>query len=83
MSASGTPPGTGATAKAEVHLKPSDPIKSAARQHRKAMLKQKIKPTSADITKYGVSSPLQLLSSNLTFYRQNSHIVEYNRLPVQ
>ena len=85
MSASGTPTGAGATAKAEEPSKPSDPVKDAARQYRKAVLKHKIKLTSADITKYGVSSPLQPLSSNPTPYRQRSHIVElmYDRLPAQ
>lgn len=85
VSASGTPTGAGATAKAEEPLTPSDPVKDAARQYRKAVLKHKIKLTSADITKYGVSSPLQALSSNPTPYRQRSHLVElmYDRLPAQ
>ena len=61
MSASGTPPGVGATAKAEVYLKPSDPVKYAARRYKKTMLKHKVKLISVDITKYGVSSPLQPL----------------------
>ncbi|KZT74323.1 hypothetical protein DAEQUDRAFT_807469 [Daedalea quercina L-15889] len=85
VSASGTPTGAGATAKAEESSRLFDPVKDAARQYRKAVLKRKIKLTSADITKYDVSSPLQPLSSNHIPHRQRSHVVElmYDRLPVQ
>ncbi|KAH9844237.1 uncharacterized protein C8Q71DRAFT_731856 [Rhodofomes roseus] len=51
VSSTGTPTGAGATAKAEEPSKPVDPVKDAARKYRKAILKHKIKLTSADISK--------------------------------
>ncbi|KAI0952130.1 hypothetical protein AcV7_008030 [Taiwanofungus camphoratus] len=51
VSATSTPTGAGATAKAEETLRSSDPVRDASRQYRKAILAQKVKLTSADITK--------------------------------
>ncbi|GBE79674.1 hypothetical protein BKA93DRAFT_758248 [Sparassis latifolia] len=51
VSATGTPTGAGATAKAEEAAAPVDPAKDAARKYRKAILGIKIKLTSADITR--------------------------------
>lgn len=64
VSASGTPTGAGAPAKVEESTTLSDPVENAARQYRKAVLKHKIKLTSADITKYGVSSSMADVERN-------------------
>lgn len=51
VSASGTPTGAGASAKAEEPVRPADSKRDAAREYRKAVLAHKVKLTSADITK--------------------------------
>jgi pre-mRNA cleavage complex 2 protein Pcf11 len=52
VSASGTPTGAGETAKPEESKpEPVDPAKATAREYQKAILSQKIKLTSAGITK--------------------------------
>lgn len=66
VGATGTPTGAGASAKVE-ECRPSDPVRDAIRDHRKAILAQKIKLTSADITRQ----------------RSNIVDFLYNRLPSQ
>ncbi|OBZ70297.1 Uncharacterized protein C4G9.04c [Grifola frondosa] len=51
VSATGTPTGAGATAKAEASSQPVDSARDAARNYRKAILSHKVKLTSSDITK--------------------------------
>ncbi|EMD40783.1 hypothetical protein CERSUDRAFT_111367 [Gelatoporia subvermispora B] len=51
VSASATPTGAGATAKAEEATENVDPARAAAREHRKKVLSQKVKLTSTDINK--------------------------------
>ena len=52
VSASGTPTGAGATAKAEEASENVDPSRATMREHRKQVLSQKVKLTSVDINKY-------------------------------
>lgn len=52
VSASGTPTGAGETAKAESKSDPVDAAKLSSREYRKLILSQKIKLTSAGITRY-------------------------------
>jgi pre-mRNA cleavage complex 2 protein Pcf11 len=62
VSASATPTGAGQTAKAEEHKpEPVDPAKATAREYRRAILSQKVRLTSAGITKYVIFRHTSLL----------------------
>jgi pre-mRNA cleavage complex 2 protein Pcf11 len=85
VSASATPTGAGATAQGE-DSKPDDTDleKKKSRSYRKAILAQKIKLTSADITKYVSSKSFGFFLTHI-IHRTRPQIVNllYDQLPAQ